>query len=1051
MTHTELTKAVLAYMDEVSKQHASGIAREHAYRPAQIALFNTVQDTLAVNDAAKTDAGFPDFTFLRRSQTELARGYGEGKDLGENLDKIEKSKQMVKYTAEYGNMLLTNVIEFRFYRAGAQYRPALVIGSINKKTGALVMDRSVAGTLADALEDFLAQTPEKIRSAPRLASIMAGKARVIRDLTKRLLRETAHSDHIAVKTVYASITSILSRDMSPDDFADMYAQTMVYGLFAARFHDESPEDFSRQEARELIAEETEFLRSFFDHIAGATFPTDLKIVVNELCAVLAVSDVRAIVTKHLLREGDTEGKDPIIHFYELFLREYDAEQRKDRGVYYTPTPVVRYIVRAIDRALVEHFGISEGLACADKRTIQIDIGEAAQFKSKRKKNVIQERQVHKVQVLDPAVGTATFLNETVKNIHARFKGQEGMWPAYARDDLMPRLFGFELMMAPYAIAHLKLAMTMADLGAPKSGAAGVFLTNTLEEPAKLNPTLLDFAGLTGAITREASRAAEVKVEHPIMVIMGNPPYSGHSENRFPYADDLPNRYKVEPGGQVPLKERNSKWLKDDYVKFIAYSEAMIARNPDGGVLGMITNNGYLDNPTFRGMRWHLAKTFDTIYVLDLHGSMKKRETAADTKDENVFDIQQGVAIVIAVKDGSKAPNTLAEIKHADLYGTRKQKFEALDKDEIEFDSVSLDPKFLFFQKRSTEGQAEYEAGIPVLDFFHKNVIGLFTGRDRLTIDIYKEAIVKRVDAFRQAEPESAREMYQLGKDVRDWRVEWAQRDLNTDFDPAKFTQITYRPFDVRWTYYTGNSRGFYYYPRDEVMKSLKDDTANYALVLGRQGSATGSGEWTLAYVARHVIDLNIFRRGGGMVLPLRSKDKEGDWFSNVNENTITRFAVNLHARPEPAAVFDYVYGVLNSTAFRASAREFLRSDFPVIPIPKDSDEFERMSEFGKRVRDLHLLEASDLHGAGSVCTTFPVAGNNEITSRRYEDGRLWINDTQYVDGVTEAAWQYEIGGYQVIDKWLKDRKGRQLSADELRHVQRAITAITKVLEADSAI
>ncbi|PZO60869.1 MAG: DNA methyltransferase [Pseudoxanthomonas suwonensis] len=1049
MAHASLVQAVNDYLDRVAEIHATGVAREHGYRPAQIDLLNKFRDTLTINDAAKSAAGFPDFTMLKRSQPEVARGYGEGKDLGDNLTRVEKTEQVARYLTEYSNLLLTNVIEFRFFLAGEPIGDPVKVGTLHRQTGELTLHRGRAGELADQLEAFLSRSPERIRSAPRLATIMAGKARLIRQLTKRLFADESSPGGSAVRNVYNLVKATLSHDMTEGEFADMYAQTMVYGLFAARFHDTTDQNFSRQEARDLIAHESDFLKAFFDHIAGASFPDDLKIVVNDLCEVFAVSDVRDIVRRHLLRKGDTEGRDPIIHFYELFLREYDAKQRKDRGVYYTPTPVVRYIIRAVDRVLVDEFGLADGLADTSRKTISVEMSEGQRFKSKAKK-VTQNRNVHRVQILDPAVGTATFLNETVKNIHARFTGQEGMWPSYAKDELLPRLFGFELMMAPYSIAHLKLGMTLAELGAPQSGQVRVYLTNTLEEPANLNPDLLTFAGLAGAFSREASLAAEVKVENPIMVVVGNPPYSGHSENKFPYANELVEKYKVEPGGQVKLQERNSKWLQDDYVKFIAFTEDLIARNPDGGVMAMITNNGYLDNPTFRGMRWHLARTFDLIYVIDLHGSMKKRDAATVDGDVNVFDIQQGVAIIVAVRKGAKSDG-LAQVKHADLYGSRQSKFAALDADEVEFTDVDLDPKFLFFQPRSSAGREEYASGIPLDELFYKNVIGLFTGRDKLTIDMDKQTLADRVNDFRNSDPEDARERYSLGKDVRDWAVARAQEDVNRDFSEDKFTPITYRPFDVRWTYYTGRSKGFYYYPRDAVMRDVRDDPKNYSLVVGRQGGAVGSGEWTLAYVARGVVDLNIFYRGGGMVFPLRMRDKAGDWHSNVTDASITKLSGSLSARPSSPDVFDYVYGVLNSPLYRAKSSEFLKSDFPLIPIPADDEEFRQLTEFGARVRELHLLESADTQRVSDLTTTFPISGSNAVTGRRFDDSKVWINDTQYLGNVPRSTWEYTVGGYQVLDKWLKDRKDRQLSQSELLHLQRMATAIGRVVEAQDEL
>lgn len=1046
---SRLKTALGDYFASVKAVYATGQAREHAYRPAQITLFNAFDDVLTINDAAKSEAGFPDFTFLKKSNHEITRGYGEGKDLGANLNQIEKTDQLIKYGA-YSNLLLTNVIEFRFFSHG-EPGPQIRLASVSKD--GLAIDTDSFDTFIDEFVGFLEQPPEKIRSAKRLAEIMGGKARRIRAFANRLLEDPSLDANRDVQDVYELVRKTLSHDMEPDDFADMYAQTLVYGLFAARYHDPNLETFSRQEARDLIAHESDFLKHFFDHIAGVSFPSDLRFVVNELTEVLRVSDVKKIVSAHL-KAGDNKGRDPIIYFYELFLSEYDAEQRKDRGVYYTPTPVVHFIVRSVDTALRQHLGVTAGLADAQKKkyAYKVDAGYMSS-KDKRTKGAAlkQERTLHRVQILDPAVGTATFLNETVRHIHGQFVNQEGMWPAYVKDDLLPRLHGFELMMAPYSIAHIKLAMTLGELGVTETERAlGVYLTNTLDQSVELDHDLFTI-GLASAFTAEATKASEIKTETPIMVVMGNPPYSGHSENKSVHAKALVERYKVEPGGKSKLQERNPKWINDDYVKFIAFAEQMVAKNADGGVMAMITNNGYLDNPTFRGMRWHLANTFDTIYVLDLHGSLKKKEKALDGgKDENVFDIQQGVAIIVAVKTGNKNKGAMADVFHADLYGTRAAKFKALDSDDVTFEPVTLDKKFYFFQPRDSTGQEEYQTGIPVNDFFKKGVIGLFTGRDKLTIDIEKDALWKRVNDFIALAPEDARTKYALGKDVRDWAVARAQADVSKGHSKKRVIPVTYRPFDVRWTYYTGTQRGFYYYPRLEVMKDLRDDPENLALVIGRQGAATGQGEWTLAYVARHVIDLNIFSRGGGYVFPRRCRDDAGDWQDNIADSALARVAKALTSKPDPDDVFSYVYGVLNSPAYRSQAKEFLKSDYPIIPMPKDDDDFRSHVEAGKRLQALHLLEAKELQDPANFVTTYPVPGDNVVGKRKHDGDKLWINETQYIGNVSAAMWEYQIGGYPVAEKWLKDRRGRALSADEIRHIQRVLTAITMALEATAS-
>ena len=422
--------------------------------------------------------------------------------------------------------------------------------------------------------------------------------------------------------------------MNYEKFADMYAQTLVYGLFVARYNDDVNKTFTRQSARDLVPASNPFLRQFFDHIAGASFDNRLEYIVNELCEEFSHTDVLAIVHNYYKTEKDPS-RDPIIHFYEDFLKEYNPQERLELGVFYTPRPVVHFIVRSIDEILKSEFGL-KGLVDETK----VEITREIQNKKIKEK-------VHKVQLLDPATGTGTFLNETILHVWQLFSEQKGLWPKYIKDELLPRLHGFELMMAPYTIAHLKLSTTLKETGLDSTDHVriGIYLTNSLEKAETKQKDLFSF-GFGEAITKESIEAGKVKNDLPIMVVLGNPPYSGESMNPGYTANDV---YKFEPGTNVKLKERNSKWINDDYVKFIRLAESLIEKNGEG-IVGMITAHGYLDNPTFRGMRYHLMQTFDSLYFLDLHGNANKKEvTPNGEQDQNVFDIKQGVAIILAVK------------------------------------------------------------------------------------------------------------------------------------------------------------------------------------------------------------------------------------------------------------------------------------------------------------------------------------------------------------------------------------------------------------------
>jgi len=785
------------YLAEIKRQFHSGHAIEHAYRPALQRLMETFDDVVAVNDPKHSEHGAPDFVFLKQSNNSIIRGYAEAKDITVNLDKTEKTNQMERY-AGYTNLVLTDYLEFRFYKNGEKYE-TVSLGCV--KQGKLHLQPENGERLLRELQAFLDLPPESIKSGRRLAQIMGGKARRIRDNVEIYLKSEYVEAH-ELEKIYEMMKRLLVHDLDETKFADMYAQTLVYGLFVARYGDDTPENFTRSEARDLVPASNPFLRHFFDHIAGAGFDKRLAKIVDELCEIFSVSDVRNIVHRHL-RIADNnacDAKDPIIHFYEDFLQSYDSLERKKMGAYYTPTPVVRFIVRQIDQLLKTEFGVMKGLASSDTITRMVAT-QPWRKKGERKDRLTRDIVESRVQILDPAVGTATFLNETIRYIYEKNfqSGQAGLWPSYVNDNLIPRLFGFELMMAPYTVAHLKLAMMLRETGVNKlKTRLNVFLTNTLEEGIPVQPDLFSL-GLTGAVTEESRLAAEVKSEKPVMVVMGNPPYSAESNNKTDYANSLVNKYKVEPGGLQKLKERNPKWLNDDYVKFIAFAEDMIERN-GSGIVGMITNNGFLDNPTFRGMRWHLSRTFDKIFVVNLHGNAKKRETApGGSKDENIFDIMQGVSIMIAVKNNTKQAE-FADVYYQDIFGLRQDKFDQLGT-ELTFEKIKLDQKMFYFVAKDTKGQEEYEKGILLNELMPVNSVGIVTGKDDILVDEISSNLLRKITRYKES--------YSRGK-VYD-------RLQNAVLDEKYIVPMNYRPFDRRSVYYDTNvvERS-----REKVMKNM---------------------------------------------------------------------------------------------------------------------------------------------------------------------------------------------------------------------------------------
>lgn len=1028
---------VSEYMDQIKSQLKGGVATELSYRPALAQLMRQFKDVEASNDPKHSEHGAPDFIFQRNSNRAITLGYAETKDIGVNLDKIMKTEQMLRYSG-YQNLFLTDNLEFRFLTDG-ELTSSVRIGTVSD--GRIVADLDTYQLLITELESFLHQPPQKITSGKRLAEIMGAKTRRIRDEILDLF-STETNQSADLTKIFNLMRQMLVHDLNHAKFADMYAQTLVYGLFVARYSDSSPATFDRHEARRLVPKTNPFLLHFFDYIVGPSFDESLARAVDELCAVFRISDVKVIVHKHLSKVGDAEGADPIIHFYEDFLKAYDPKIRKQMGAFYTPLPVVRYMVQHVDHLLKSEFGLSKGLTDKSKitknhRSYLTDprTGE------KTKKYLDEKHRYHKVQILDPAVGTATFLNETIKFIYQGFKGQEGQWPSYVNEHLLPRINGFELMMAPYTIAHLKLGMTLEETEAGSlDKRLGVYLTNTLEEGIPHAPDLFSLP-LTDAITGESAVASSIKSERPVMIVIGNPPYAGESSNKTLYADGLLDKYRVEPGGQSKLDEQNSKWITDDYVKFIAFAEDMISRNGEG-IMAMITNHGYLNNPTFRGMRWRLAKTFDSIQILDLHGNKTKRETSADgTIDDNVFDIKTGVAIIFAVKRRDSGKTGVADVSFAELWGKRQTKFSALESG-VDFSPLQLNPRSYVFSPIDTDGADVYEDGVLLTDLFLVYATGVVTKNDKVSTSFDEDELWAKVKDFGTLTAAELKSKYDLKPDSRDWILEKAIVDAEDHQSRDYIRDFSYRPFDKRKIFFTGKTKGMVAYTQMKVMAHMAGGT-NTAIVSGRQGQAVGMMPWNLAFVTDTISDLNMFYRGGGTVFPVRQFHEDGTETSNLHPTHRKKLVGSLGPVNDDMDVFDYVYGVLYSQSYREKYRAFLKSDFPRIPVPKSHAEFDRVRKFGGKLRTMHLLVDQ---GLADYSTQFPKVGTGRVTSISRENARIWINDSQYFDNVADETWNFYVGGYQPAQKWLKDRRDQTLSNDAIDEYQRILEALKRSSE-----
>ncbi len=990
MNESTRTAAILRYLDEVTEQFYSGHAIEHAYRPALKALMSVFDDTIAVNDPKHSEHGAPDFVFLKKSNQKIIQGYAEAKDITVSLDKTEKSEQMKRY-AGYANLFLTDYLEFRFFRNGDKYQ-TISLGHI--ENGTLYKTPENGERLMRELEAFLEQTPEKIRNGKRLAQIMGGKARRIRDNVAAYLHGDDKKSTELLK-IFEMMKKMLVHDLTPDKFADMYAQTLVYGLFVARYGDSTPESFSRIEARDLVPASNPFLRHFFDHIVGPDFDTRLGYIVDELCEIFSVSDVQEIVHKHLkIAEDTTEAKDPIIHFYEDFLQEYDPDERKAMGAYYTPIPVVQFIVRQVDALLKEEFGIVKGLASDETFTKKVDIGQEVSIVKagnvKATKTTVIDKKFHTVQVLDPAVGTATFLNETIKHIHKSFAGQEGRWQSYVNNNLLNRLHGFELMMAPYTIAHLKLGMTLKETGVTKlDDRLGVYLTNTLEEGIPIQQDIFSF-GLAEAVSEESRLAAEVKSERPVMVVMGNPPYSVSSNNKSKFIEVLMQDYKVGV-----TTTRNTQPLSDDYLKFIKFAQHMVEKNSHG-IVAYICNRSFIEGIVHHKVRESLLYSFDKIFVYDLNGDATRNQAAGDSTDQNIFDIKQGTCIIILVKKDSK--DGMGQVFFSDIRGSRKHKFETLLAGNIPVKELSMTTRYNFFVDKDLKDTTN-DLNIGLGELFNVHNSAIATSDD--------VALVSRQPT-----------------------------DLHT-------IPFYYRPFDKRYINYDLKLvKGNRYNGLVKYLMSYKNKEVFDNLILTCSKNIT-TPSFTSVLMSDGLTERKYsdYSRGPHL-FPLYLYYEDGTRAPNFNPAELSALTRNITIDYTPEDIIDYIYGILHSPSYRKKYDAFLKIDFPRIPIPHSDDEFTRIAALGNELRQLHLMKSPALD---TYETTYSEPGDNLVEKLTYKEGDVYINDTQYFGNVPQEAWEFYIGGYQPAQKWLKDRKGDTLSDEELDHYQRIIKTLTETI------
>lgn len=1017
------------YLSSIFKTYQKGDAREESYYKHLadfITEFSSTKRKKKIDVTIlpkKTEAGNPDFRIWDGRQKII--GYIEAKDLGVDLDRIEESEQLGRYLSTFPNLILTNFTEFRLYRNGERVDKVSIARPFVIKKLSTIPPLENEEKLFGLLERFLIFSLPKTYTAKTLAVELAKRTKFLKD---EIVSEELKSGTESIQGFYDAFREFLIAGINEDEFADLYSQTITYGLFAARLRAEK--DFNRKLAYSYIPKSIGILRDVFKFISIEDLPKQMEIIIDDIAEVLNVADAKNILDK-FYHEG--KGSDPVLHFYETFLSVYDPKTREKRGVYYTPEPVVSFIVRSLHQILKDKFNIADGLASKN------------------------------VTLLDPAGGTLSFLAKAIETAVEEFESKYGKGAVkyFLKDQVLQNYYSFELMMAPYAIGHMKMSFLLEELGYRMEDDERVkyYLTNTLEMK-ELDDS--KFPGMS-SLSHESHEAGKIKKQVPILVILGNPPYSGHSSNTGAWISDvIKEYYQID---SKPLGEKNSKWLQDDYVKFIRFSQWKIDMAGEG-VLSFITNHSYLDNPTFRGMRKSLMNSFDEIYIFNLHGNSLKKEKAPDGgKDDNVFDIQQGVAIAFFIKHKKSKPKS---IFYQEIFGAREFKYNWLNKhhiNDIKWYKLKPRSKFYLFIPQDVKLQSEYYKFKKITDILPISSVGIVTARDNFVIDNDKKQLDKRIRQFvdLKIDDEILKLTYGL-RENKGWKIKEHREKLRNEEEWQRaFTQIFYRPFDIQWIFYHD---AMVERSRKEVMQHMLEE--NIGIHTCRQ---IVSSSWQHCLISNGITDdcyVSNKTRERGYLFPLylyseRKKRKVNPLNQimlfeheekylirqpNIKPELFEELKKSFKKNVTPEEIFHYIYAVLYSNIYRTKYAEFLKIDFPSVPFTKDYNLFIQLGNLGKQLADLHLFKSKELE---KTISKFPVYGNNRVEKPKYQNDKVWVNKEQYFDGVKVKVWEYQIGGYQVCEKWLKDRKEKILTLDEIKTYCKIVTALSKTIEIQKEI
>jgi len=1006
------------YFNTISQLYsASDESSEHTYRAALENMLNGflqeyVERRLIIKQEPRIleTASRPDFKVVTPER--LTIGLLETKKIGEDLKKVLRSSQLTKYKELSDNIIVTDYLHFYLLVKGEPVMDVQLFAEYNLSKKRYKLEPSRIEELKRLLLQFFNSEPETIYRTQTLATKLSEKARFLKNFSYSTLKADKDSESL-LTGVFNAFKDTLLPQLSHKAFSDIYAQTVTYGLFLSALNcDEPREQLNINTAYYMLPTSFSLIKELFHSIEN--FPAEITWAVDEIISILKVTDFGAIKREFSEYRNKEQGfNDPFIYFYEDFLKQYDKSQRELRGVYYTPEPVVSFIIRSIRQVLIEKLNIKDA------------------FISKN------------VTLLDFATGTGTFLLNAFKYAleDAEKIADKQTVNKILNERLIPNFFGFELLVAPYVVAHLKISEFFKELGysVDENNRLNIFLTNTLS-----NHEPKPFAFMP-QLSKEGKEANRIK-NQDVLVIIGNPPYSVSSSNKSGFiADEKMDRYK-----EAVKDERNIQPLSDDYIKFIRFAHWKM-ESAEQGIIGIITNNSFIDGMLHRGMREELLKDFDEVYVLNLHGNTRISEKSPDgSKDENIFDIMQGVGISLFVKN-KRSKNKSAKVYYQDLYGLRNAKQDYMMNNDIEsVDWIELSPRSpeFFFKNKDLSLQSEYNKGIKLSEIFKSYSCGVVSSRDNLVVGINKPKLQKQIQDFYSMNKEEVIANFGL-QDRTDWQI---QKALDKgEFNQEETLEYSYRPFDTRYIHYDKNliTRN-----RFTVMKQMIGNNVGFCFTR----IWSHAFKWSGVYVSGNIADYHLC---GGQTyfapLYLYNGDENGngngfdfrDPSHNRKANFKKEFAKFIREKYEtkftPEQILGYIYAILHSPIYRAKYFEFLKIDFPRIPFVDDETNFISLSEIGHELLEHHLCKKTYTH---SYCKLYGESDNFKIEEIKYENEKLWINKERYFSRIPQEIWEYQIGGYQVLDKWLKERKklSEPLTAEDIFHIINMVCAIDYTIE-----